>query len=58
MKREDFKILAKEIKTKLSVGGTFKDDSIIIQEITDKIMEILKLKIQSKTCGRIKVSTN
>jgi translation initiation factor 1 len=26
---EDFKILAKEIKTK--VGGTFKDDSIIIQ---------------------------
>jgi translation initiation factor 1 (eIF-1/SUI1) len=29
-----FKILAKEIKTKLSVGGTFKDDSIIIQEIT------------------------
>jgi hypothetical protein len=39
-----FKILAKEIKTKLSVGGTFKDDSIIIQEITDKIMEILKLK--------------
>jgi translation initiation factor 1 len=29
---EDFKIL--EIKTKLSVGGTFKDDSIIIQGIT------------------------
>ena len=28
---EDFKILAKEIKTKLSVGGSFKDGSIIIQ---------------------------
>jgi translation initiation factor 1 len=40
----DFKILAKEIKTKLSVG-TFKDDSIIIQgDYRDKIMEILKLK--------------
>jgi translation initiation factor 1 len=38
----DFKILAKEIKTKLSVGGTFKDDSIIIQGDYDKIMEILK----------------
>ncbi|MCC9070121.1 translation initiation factor [Flavobacterium sp. F-65] len=42
---EDFKILAKEIKTKLSVGGTFKDDSIIIQgDYRDKIMEILKAK--------------
>ena len=42
---EDFKILAKEIKTKLSVGGTFKDDSIIIQgDYRDKIMEILKQK--------------
>jgi translation initiation factor 1 len=39
----DFKILAKEIKTKLSVGRTFKDDSIIIQgDYRDKIMEILK----------------
>ena len=28
---EDFKKLAKELKTKLSVGGSFKDDSIIIQ---------------------------
>ena len=27
----DFKILAKEIKTKLSVGGSFKDDKIIIE---------------------------
>jgi translation initiation factor 1 len=42
---EDFKILAKEIKTKLSVGGTFKDNSIIIQgNYRDKIMVILKLK--------------
>jgi translation initiation factor 1 len=42
---EDFKILAKEIKTKLSVGGSFKDNSIIIQgNYRDKIMEILKLK--------------
>ena len=42
---EDFKILAKEIKTKLSVGGTFKDDSIIIQgDYRDKIMIILKEK--------------
>ncbi|TPG37538.1 translation initiation factor [Flavobacterium pectinovorum] len=42
---EDFKVLAKEIKTKLSVGGTFKDSSIIIQgDYRDKIMEILKVK--------------
>ena len=42
---DDFKILAKEIKTKLSVGGTFKANSIIIQgDYRDKIMEILKLK--------------
>jgi len=42
---EDFKILAKELKTKLSVGGSFKDDSIIIQgDYRDKIMEILKNK--------------
>jgi translation initiation factor 1 len=42
---KDFKILAKELKTKLSVGGTFKDDAIIIQgDYRDKIMEILKQK--------------
>ena len=42
---EDFKILAKELKTKLSVGGSFKDDSIIIQgDYRDKIMTILKEK--------------
>ncbi|MCL5128036.1 translation initiation factor [Algibacter sp. L4_22] len=42
---EDFKILAKEIKTKLSVGGSFKDDKIIIQgDYRDKIMAMLKEK--------------
>ncbi|SHJ05214.1 translation initiation factor 1 [Arenibacter nanhaiticus] len=42
---EDFKKLAKELKTKLSVGGSFKDDSIIIQgDYRDKIMTILKAK--------------
>lgn len=41
----DFKKLAKELKTKLSVGGSFKDDSIIIQgDYRDKIMNILKDK--------------
>ncbi|WP_281540297.1 translation initiation factor [Maribacter aestuarii] len=41
----DFKKLAKELKTKLSVGGSFKDDKIIIQgDYRDKIMEILKAK--------------
>ncbi|GGZ69169.1 translation initiation factor [Algibacter mikhailovii] len=42
---DDFKKLAKEIKTQLSVGGSFKDDKIIIQgEYRDKIMQILKSK--------------
>jgi translation initiation factor 1 len=42
---EDFKKLAKELKTKLSVGGSFKDDKIIIQgDFRDKIMIILKEK--------------
>jgi len=42
---EDFKALAKELKTKLSVGGSFKDDKIIIQgDYRDKIMEMLKDK--------------
>ncbi len=41
----DFKKLAKELKTKLSVGGSFKDDKIIIQgDYRDKIMAILKEK--------------
>lgn len=42
---KDFKILAKEIKTKLSVGGSFKNDTIIIQgDYRDQIMGILKEK--------------
>jgi translation initiation factor 1 len=42
---EDFKMLAKDIKTKLSVGGSFKDDKIIIQgDFRDKIMQMLKDK--------------
>jgi translation initiation factor 1 len=42
---EDFKMLAKEIKTKLSVGGSFKEDKIIIQgDYRDKIMAMLKKK--------------
>lgn len=42
---EDFKLLAKELKTKLSVGGSFKNDQIIIQgDYRDKIMQLLKEK--------------
>lgn len=41
----DFKILAKDIKNKLAVGGTFKDNEIIIQgDYRDKIMKILQDK--------------
>ncbi|OSY89087.1 translation initiation factor SUI1-related protein [Tenacibaculum holothuriorum] len=42
---KDFKLLAKQIKSQLSVGGSFKDDTIIIQgDYRDKIMKILKDK--------------
>ncbi|WP_054851027.1 translation initiation factor [Olleya sp. ITB9] len=42
---EDFKLLAKSLKQKLSVGGSFKDDKIIIQgDYRDQIMTILKDK--------------
>ena len=42
---KDFKILAKEIKTTLGVGGSFKNDTIIIQgDFRVQIMEILKDK--------------
>ena len=41
----DFKKLAKEIKTKLAGGGSFKDDKIIIQgDFRDQIMTMLKDK--------------
>ncbi|MGB2225051.1 MAG: translation initiation factor [Polaribacter sp.] len=43
--QKDFKLLAKEIKTMLSVGGGFKDEKIIIQgDYRDKIMQLLKNK--------------
>ncbi|MCA0132788.1 translation initiation factor [Winogradskyella alexanderae] len=43
--QEDFKKLAKELKSKLSVGGSFKNEKIIIQgDYRDKIMAILKEK--------------
>ncbi len=41
----DFKILAKELKQKLSVGGSFKNDTIIIQgDYRDAIMTMLQEK--------------
>ncbi|MDD3004142.1 translation initiation factor [Flavobacterium sp.] len=41
----DFKLLAKEIKNKFAVGGSFKDCEIIIQgDYRDKIMDFLKQK--------------
>ena len=42
---EDFKILAKEIKTMLGVGGSFKKDRILIQgDYRDQIMDFLGQK--------------
>lgn len=42
---KDFKILAKELKTTLGVGGSTKNEKIIVQgDYRDQIMEILKEK--------------
>ena len=50
---KDFKILAKDLKKKFSVGGSFKNDTIIIQgDYRDKIMGFLKeLGFQVKRVG-------
>ncbi len=41
----DFKKLAKELKIELGVGGSYKNEKIIIQgDYRDRIMEILKEK--------------
>lgn len=43
--QEDFKILAREIKQLLGVGGSFKNEQIIVQgDYRDKIMKFLKEK--------------
>jgi len=43
--QEDFKKLAKELKTQLGVGGSFKNEQIIIQgDYRPEIMKILKSK--------------
>lgn len=40
---EDFKILAKELKTTLGVGGSFKKEQIILQgDYRNEIMDLLK----------------
>ena len=41
--QDDFKKLARVLKSTLSVGGSFKDETIIVQgDYRDKIMQFLK----------------
>ena len=41
----EIKLLAKEIKTQLNVGGSFKNETLLIQgNYRDKIMDLLKSK--------------
>lgn len=49
----DFKALAKTLKTKLSVGGSYKNEQIIVQgDYRDQIMQILKdMGFQVKRVG-------
>ncbi len=43
--KTDFKILAKTLKTTLNIGGSIKDDKIILQgDYRDNIMNILSSK--------------
>lgn len=43
--KEDFKALTKQLKNHLSVGGSFKNEQIIIQgDYRDRIMDFLKTK--------------
>ena len=45
----DFKKLAKDLKTLLGVGGSFKNESIIIQgDYRDKIIDFLKENVFSE----------
>ncbi len=50
---KDFKLLTKTLKQKLSVGGSYKNDRIIIQgDYRDQIMTILKtIGFQVKRVG-------
>lgn len=49
----DFKALAKTLKTQLSVGGSYKNEQIIVQgDYRDQIMQILKdMGFQVKRVG-------
>lgn len=50
---EDFKQLAKDLKVKLGVGGSFRDGAILIQgDYRDKVMQILqRMGFKTKRVG-------